>query len=588
MILAEIHFPTVSVMQVSWLYNNLSRFDRLSYRAKIMLMAFVGSHIPLIALACYLALQTAPDWQIFLTTVGVTLLATLVGTALTLLVLHQLLQPIVLTSNALRRYRETRQKLTLPTGYTDEVGVLMADADAAIDHLEQARDTLEHIDEVTNLPNRKKLLQLMDMRARLGLTFSVSVIRFSNFSRIAEAVSLAQADRAAGHLAVRLESHVAPGSVVARIGQSDFALFRAHRDDGADESTVILDRLRALIDQCGEVLPLDATEIKPELRCGVARYPHDANNAETVLDHAIASAAQATASLPVMLHSAEARQVAFRRLTIEQQLRRAVEKDEFFLCYQPVVDIQSGRVNGAEALIRWRHPDQGLILPDDFIPAAEASGLIVPIGRWVVREACEQLRRWNATDLHGMRIAINLSARQFLNPNLGSELTQAIDSAGIDAHQVELELTETSAMHDISYSRHMLSKLRDLGVTIAIDDFGTGYGSMSYLRQLAFDKLKIDREFVTDVHQRSDSQAICRSLVALSQGLGLNVVAEGTEKAEEVQFLRTEGCSLFQGYFFAKPLSARDFEVAYRELPAALARNHRALEGQRTTLRSVG
>lgn len=323
-------------------------------------------------------------------------------------------------------------------------------------------------------------------------------------------------------------------------------------------------------------MPLDALEIKPQLLCGVAGFPNDADDVETLLDHAVAAAAQATPASPVVLHSTDARQAAFKRLTIEQHLRRAIEEDEFFLCYQPIVDVDGGRVAGAEALIRWQKPGQGLISPATFIPAAEASGLIAPIGRWVMQQACEQLRQWNAAGLDGMRISINLSARQFLDPQLSTQIAQAIDRAGIDAHQVEIELTETSAMHDIAYTRQMLSKLRDLGITVAIDDFGTGYGSMTYLRNLPLDKLKIDREFVTDVHQRSNGQAICRSMIALSQGLGLDVVAEGTEKAEEVRYLSTEGCNLFQGFFFAKPLIAADFAQAHRSLPAFIAQHRRA------------
>lgn len=428
----------------------------------------------------------------------------------------------------------------------------------------------------------------MDLRARLGLTFTVSVVRFSNFLRIAEAIDLAQANQAATHIANRLEGHIEPGGVLARIGQSDFALFRAQRRDDKHEWTVMVDRLCALIGQCGEVLPLDTIEIKPDLLCGVAGFPHDADDAETLLDHAVAAAAQATPSSPVVLHSIEARQAAFKRLTIEQQLRRALDENEFFLCYQPVIDIEGGRVTGAEALIRWQKPGQGLISPAEFIPAAEASGLIGPIGRWVMQQACEQLRKWNATGLGGTRIAINLSARQFLDPNLIAHISQAIECNRIDAQQVELELTETSAMHDIAYTRQMLSKLRDLGVTIAIDDFGTGYASMSYLKNLPFDKLKIDREFVTDVHQRSDGQAICRSLITLSQGFGLDVLAEGTEKAEEVHYLTTEGCNLFQGYFFAKPLSAGDFAKACRSLPAVIAQNYRSGQRQRTDSYAAG
>jgi EAL domain-containing protein (putative c-di-GMP-specific phosphodiesterase class I) len=299
----------------------------------------------------------------------------------------------------------------------------------------------------------------------------------------------------------------------------------------------------------------------------MAAFPEDGSDAATLLDRALAAAAQAGDASPVMLHSAQARQSALHRFGIEQDLRRALDRDEFTLHFQPVVDVRSRTAVGAEALIRWRHPERGLIAPGEFIGAAETSGLIEPIGLWVLRNACAQVRAWNRTGHDSLRMAINLSARQFLDPDLMAHVVEAINDHGISPAQLEIELTETAAMVDHDHTRRLFTSLRDIGVSIAIDDFGTGFASMSYLRTLPFDKLKIDREFVTNVHKIPQNQAICGALIELSKGLGLKVLAEGTESEEEVRYLVEHGCSLFQGFYFSRPVPGKEF-TGLLELPS--------------------
>jgi len=308
--------------------------------------------------------------------------------------------------------------------------------------------------------------------------------------------------------------------------------------------------------------------VKPTLHAGLATYPDDGADSHTLIDSAIAASSQATDATPVMLHSAKAREASLDRFRIEQDLRRAIERNEFELHFQPIVDVHAGRTIGAEALIRWHHPERGMVPPLAFIGAAEASGLIEPIGLWVLRAACAQLSTWNAGKQAGLSIAINVSARQFLDPAFKHHIFEAIRDYKLSPDQLEIELTETSAMVDYDYTRRMFTELRDAGVGIAIDDFGTGYASMSYLRKLPFDKLKIDREFVTDVHRMRHGQAICGALIELAKGLDLKILAEGAEKEEEVRFLSERGCGLFQGYYFSRPVPAADFARAI-ELPAA-------------------
>ena len=540
-----------------WFYKWLSGARLLNYRAKIMIMAFIGTHIPLIALASYFAFQSAPDWSAFFTTVGITLAATLIGTGLTLFVLNELLRPVIKTSKALRAYRDARTPSDLPTHFTDEVGTLMSDAQTTISHLESVRDVLEHIDVATGLMNRRSLVQRLEKRSQAGGMFSVGVVRFGNFQRIAGAMNTACAEQAMKIVADRIASAVSVDAQIARIGQSDLAIVLSGLPALEAAKTI-----EAIISESSQEFLLNDLSLKPELLSGIAVFPTDGSDAVELLDHALAAAANATSALPTVFHSPELRARSIERLQMENELRRALDRQEFQLHYQPVIDLGAQRVRGAEALIRWQHPEKGMMLPGRFIVAAEKSGLIDAIGLWVMREACSQISAWNGQGREKMKVAINLSAGQFLDPDLKTHISQAIDSVRIDPSQLEIELTETAAMADHDHTRRVFTSLRDLGVSIAIDDFGTGYASMSYLRKLPFDKLKIDREFVTDVHQRKDSQAICSAMIALSEGMGLSVLAEGTEKEEEVRFLSGMGCRLFQGYYFAKPMPAHEFGAA--------------------------
>ena len=548
-----------------WFYERLSRLHFLGYRGKIMVMAFIGTHIPLIALTSYFALQSSPDVGTFLRTVGVTLVATLLGTGITLIVLNQLLRPVLMTSAALRSYRETGKVQTLPVHLNDEVGTLMVDAQYTIDHLDARLDALEHVHEVTALPNHKRFLQLLEARIARGETFAVVALRFSNLSRVADTLDRGEAEAAARSMARRLSERAELGENLSHVTTAEFACTVGARKGDTSPWLEAAARVRTALAACAQEMTLSGVVLQPELHAGVAVFPTDAVSAGDLLDRALTAAAQAAQTLEpqqVRMHSAEARQAALRRFTLENELRRAIEQDEFELHYQPVVDVQAGRSVGGEALIRWRHPERGMVPPGEFIAAAEASGLIQPIGLWVMRRACAQVREWNDRRGDRLRVAINLSACQFLDPELKRHVLEAIEQNGISPDQLEIELTETAAMVDHDHTRRVFTSLRDAGVSIAIDDFGTGYASMSYLRKLPFDKLKIDREFVTDVHRVQHNQAICRALIELSRGLKLKVLAEGAETLEEVDFLARHGCELFQGFYFSRPVPAAQFEQA--------------------------
>jgi EAL domain-containing protein (putative c-di-GMP-specific phosphodiesterase class I)/GGDEF domain-containing protein len=545
-------------MNELWFYDRMSKFGFMNYRAKIMVMAFIGTHVPLIALACYIAMRTSNDWHAVIGTLIVTLAATLAGTAVTLLVLHHLLRPVTLTARTLRNYKVNREVGTLPSHYTDEVGTLMADASETLVHLEEALDVLEHRDATTRLPNRKKLVVDLARRMRGTAPFAACAIRFGAYHRMMETLDLQAAEAAVMEIAGRLRPALRREETLYRVSGAEFMIISPLMGSKPEE---IGARLRTLVGTCGGPIIAQSLTIEPQLHGAVALFPEDAQAPDTLIDHAIAAVALTTDEIRVSFHSPASRQAAVERLRMEQDLRRALASDEFVLHYQPVIDLARGEAVGAEALIRWQHPEHGLLPPGRFIAVAEASGLIEPMGLWVMRRACAQINDWNGAGLPGLKVAINLSARQFLDPNLVTFVQEALNASAVSAEQLEIELTETAAMADHDYTRAVFGKLRDLGVSIAIDDFGTGYASMSYLRKLPFDKLKIDREFVVEVHKTRDSQAICGALVALGKGLGLRVLAEGTESEDEVRFLRSRGCDLYQGYCFSRPLAAADFEA---------------------------
>jgi EAL domain-containing protein (putative c-di-GMP-specific phosphodiesterase class I) len=245
---------------------------------------------------------------------------------------------------------------------------------------------------------------------------------------------------------------------------------------------------------------------------------------------------------------------SLERLTLESQLRGALERDELVLHYQPVLDTKRGDIIGMEALVRWRHREWGLLSPAKFIGIAEETGLIVPIGQWVLRTACTQQRSWIELGLPPIRIAVNLSPRQFVHRHLIDDITQALESTRFDPSWLELEITETTVMHNAQRAVALLGELKQMGIRIAIDDFGTGYSSLAYLKRFPINTVKIDRSFVADVPHDPSNTAITQAIIAMTHSLGLKVTAEGVETAEQVSFLREHGCEEMQGYYFSRPL----------------------------------
>jgi predicted signal transduction protein with EAL and GGDEF domain len=355
----------------------------------------------------------------------------------------------------------------------------------------------------------------------------------------------------------RLSSLLRASDTLARMGGDEFVLVVQRVITRADIEPVLAKLQREIT----RSIMVAGVELEISSSVGVATFPQDGRDGPTLLKHADAA----------MYHSKNAGRnryeffvegmasFAREKLELESGLRRALANDEFVLHYQPKVDTQSGRIDGAEALIRWRHPTRGLVPPGDFIPIAEETGMILPIGEWVVRQACKQLRRWHDGGFPRLCMSVNLSAVQFQQSNLVAVVKSALQDAGVEPSHLELELTESSVMRDAERSVRILTQLAALGVRISVDDFGTGYSSLSYLRRLPLHKLKIDRSFIRDIESSRDDAQIIRAIVSMAHSLKLEVTAEGVENDAQFDFIRSLGCEEYQGYLCSAPLSPEAF-----------------------------
>jgi predicted signal transduction protein with EAL and GGDEF domain len=325
---------------------------------------------------------------------------------------------------------------------------------------------------------------------------------------------------------------------------------------------------RKILTAVNEPVHLREMELQMTASLGITIFPLDDTDAENLLrnaDTAMYRAKEAGRN-SFQFYTAEMNAQAQERLAIETELRRAIAQQEFVLHFQPQVDIASGHIIGAEALLRWNHPEKGMIQPAKFIPVAEESGLIVAIGDWVLRDACRQLRAWQLSGLPPLRIAVNLSARQFREPHLPQRIADIMAECGLENRGVlEVEITESLLMKNVEVARDMLQQLFNMGVRISVDDFGTGYSSLSYLQRFCLHALKVDQSFVRDITTGADGAVIAGVIVDLAHKLKLSVIAEGVETLAQLDYLEQIGCDEIQGFYFSRPLPAAAFEALVRE-----------------------
>lgn len=406
---------------------------------------------------------------------------------------------------------------------------------------------------ISGLPTREPLLEAMDASP----SGCLELIELCDFDRLS-LVDTAGAEQALTHIARRLARMSGPGRFLAQIDRARFAIWCP----GADPEAV-RPELDALCYALQERVSLPGMEIAPQIRSLLVPVSGGQDNAAALIAKGLAALAASADGASLKPEAAEA--AARDLFMLEQDLRQAVQRQEFELWYQPFVDAARQRVCGAEALLRWHHPVHGPIPPSVFIPIVEATGLADEIGLWTLNAGCREAAGWERDEGRGLKVAINLSAHQLERDDLPQLVDRTLRRHGLAPALLELELTETVASVDSASARALFDRLRALGVAISIDDFGAGYSSLSYLKNLAFDKIKIDREFVSAVDRQRDSQAICQSIIALGRGLDIPVLAEGVERAEEYAWLRRHGCTLFQGYYFARPVKTADFRALARD-----------------------
>jgi diguanylate cyclase (GGDEF)-like protein/PAS domain S-box-containing protein len=412
-------------------------------------------------------------------------------------------------------------------------------------------------DSLTGLPNRALFLDRLDhalARTRRGSPpIAVIFLDLDDFKAVNDSLGHGAGDELLVALAGRIRMSVREADTPARMGGDEFAILLEEAptvDAARDAANRVLEAVRLPV-------RLQDHEVAVRASVGIAMYSSPDQTAEELLRNADISmySAKAQGKDRLVVYESSVHDAAIGRLQLRTDLQLALERDEFALVYQPLVDLETTEVLGVEALLRWRHPRRGLIGPSEFIPIAEDSGLIIPIGRWVLQQACQRAATWrSARDGKGLELSINLSGRQIEHPDIVSEVRAALEDSGLDPHRLTLEITESVLMHDIEATITTLQALRELGVRLAIDDFGTGYSSLSYLRRLPVDVLKIDRSFVSVVDAGPDEAALVRSIVALGNSLRLETVAEGIEEPGQLAELRSLGTKLGQGYFFAKPL----------------------------------
>ncbi|MHB1398434.1 MAG: putative bifunctional diguanylate cyclase/phosphodiesterase [Trichloromonadaceae bacterium] len=423
----------------------------------------------------------------------------------------------------------------------------------------QAAETIDYIscyDGLTGLPNGGKFKELLMQGiavARHQKEFlAVAILDLDRFKKVNDTLGHALGDQLLKDVSERLVHCLRRQDTVARLGGDEFLLLLTGLKDKADVKSIAQKIMKCLL----PTFVLDGLELQISASLGIALYPDAGKDAEALVKNAdtALNRAKELGRENFQFYSEEMNALSFRQLGMESQLRKGLERSEFFLQYQPQFNVQTGALAGMEALVRWQHPERGVVSPAEFIPLAEETGLVIPLGKWVLRTACQAARDWLDAGLAMVPVAVNLSARQFQADDMPDLVAAVLEETGLAPCYLELEITESAIMQDLEKTIDQLQRLMQLGVTIAIDDFGTGYSSLNYLKRFPIHVLKIDRSFVKDIGRDSDDSAIVGAIIALAHNLKLEVVAEGVETQEQLSFLKERGCQKAQGFLLGYPL----------------------------------
>src|SRR5215831_1020727 len=440
--------------------------------------------------------------------------------------------------------------------------------------LRAANEKLQHLvlhDALTKLPNRllleDRVQQAVDECRAEGERCAVLFVDLDRFKMLNDSLGHFAGDTVLRAVAERLRESLRLEDTVARLGGDEFVVLLKRVARPTDAAEVA----RKIMESVSRPFIVDDQELRIGSSIGVAVFPDHGDNPARLVANADAAMyhVKKTGRANVAYFTPEMGTFFPQRLALESELRAALEKDQLVLHYQPKVDMADGRIVGMEALVRWQHPKRGLVLPSEFVPFAEETGLVVPLGNWVLRAACRQAREWQRRGAE-VPVAVNISGVQFQQRGeLVESVARALDAAGLPARLLELEITESVVMHNAPEARVMLEHLHQMGVGLSIDDFGTGYSSLNYLKRFPIDKLKIDQSFIRDLSVDSDDAAIVQAIIALAHGLRLRVVAEGVERADQYDYLRALGNDEYQGFLYSRPLAAHEIERHLFGVPAA-------------------
>ncbi|WP_221250787.1 bifunctional diguanylate cyclase/phosphodiesterase [Desulfuromonas versatilis] len=521
----------------------------------------------------------------------ITLAAVLVTFGLHLSGIRALLvRPIQKLGKAAQEIGKGNLELSIDISTRDEIGQLAATFQEMSRNLAESHQRIQFLayhDPLTGLPNRRMFQELLNYSLaharRAGHQMALLFLDLDNFKRVNDTLGHHAGDRLLEELATRLSGCLRKEDTLALDSESDCRQTVARL--GGDEFTILLPNLKnpfaaasvakRVLEALSPPFCIDSHEVFTSASIGITIFPGDGEDAATLVKHADIAMyhAKQQGKNNYQYYAASMNAAALERLNLENQLRRALSRGELQLYYQPLVDAATLNTVSAEALMRWRHPELGMISPAQFIPIAEESGLIVAMGAWAVKEACRQLRHWQHLGLRPVPVAVNLSSLQFRHQKIDELVATTLQETGLDPSLLQVELTESAIMQAEEPSVQMLVNLKELGVGIAIDDFGTGYSSLSYLRRFPIDTLKIDRSFIKDILQDADDATITRAIISMAHSLELTVTAEGVETEGQLEFLRDNGCDKIQGYLVSAPVPAAEF-VRFMQSPRG--ENHSA------------
>ncbi|HEV7813964.1 MAG TPA: EAL domain-containing protein, partial [Janthinobacterium sp.] len=435
-----------------------------------------------------------------------------------------------------------------------------------ISERKQVEERMLHMarhDTLTGLPNRSliddRLAQAIVQARRRHGAIMVAFVDLDGFKLVNDGLGHTAGDQLLTVVAGRMVDCLRAADTVGRFGGDEFVLVLPDVAEDGGAGAAILERIREAVNQ---PIVLGGKEVQVGCSIGMAMYPHDGADADTLLKNADAAMyrAKEMGKNNCQFYAEEMNASIEEKLLLLEGLRNAVDEGQFRLLYQPKVDLRSGRIFGVEALVRWQHPQHGVVGPDRFIPLAEESGMIVALGEWVLQTACRQNLAWQRAGLAPLRMAVNVSPRQFEDARLVERVARALSDSGLAAHWLELEVTEGLIMRDLQRSVDKMRELKTMGVSLSIDDFGTGYSSLSALKSFPIGTLKIDKSFIRDLANSADDQAIATAIIALAHQLHMRVIAEGVETEQQRSFLRDNGCDEMQGYLFSPPIPAEQLQ----------------------------